>query len=470
MNAACCLLIGALTLGQPTSRSEWQLAPQLAPGLELVYSGSYTEETLIPNVQFQRQYRLETLVFVLDAGAHRWNVAFMTALTLRQPQADGKDAKPASVRLELGQVDSQGKLHHVSAGALVPPLDGPPLIEAGCFVETPRLRLAKGSAWEINEADRPPRGWQVHGLEAAAGVTCIKLVGQQQSPDWDRPRADQAAWRRRDTVWLHPKLGVAQRVERVIERREPARREPTSRLTVQYELQSPFTYPGRLADDRKQEILSARRLTDDAAALLRQPAQYRPQLDALIRKVSLHLENQAPTPYRKALFHLAGRLDSARRGDTPPEPVEQEVSPPTAVGLGQRVPDFVVSDITGQKSARLSRMLGRPVFVVFYNPGTELGRDVMVFARDLAHKHGDGVAVLAMAVGAGAEAALAQQRDLRLPFAIHDGRGMRLTFGVEVTPRLVLLDDEGIVRSAHTGWGPHVPGEIAEELERLLRK
>ena len=57
MNTACCLLMGALTLGQTTSRSEWQLAPQLAPGLELVYEGTYTEETLIPNVQFQRQYR-----------------------------------------------------------------------------------------------------------------------------------------------------------------------------------------------------------------------------------------------------------------------------------------------------------------------------------------------------------------------------------------------------------------------------
>lgn len=468
MNAASCLLISALALGQPTSRSEWQLAPQLASGLELVYAGAYTEETLIPNVQFQRHYHLDALVLVLDPSGRAWDVAFMTTLTARSAE-ENKANKPSSVRLEVGQVDSQGKLVGANARKLLAPLDGPPLLEAGCFIDAPRLRLTKNSTWEVNEADRPPRSWQVVGLDTAAGVTCLKVVGKQQSRDWDQPRADQTGWRRRDTVWINPQLGVAEKVERVIERRAPARTEPTHRLTVQYQLKSHLRYPGRLYEDRKQEILNALRLQEDAAALLRQPAQHRTQLESLIKKVSLQLDNQPPTPYRKALFHLAGRLESARHGDTAPEPVAQgNVPPPAAVGVGQRVPDFVVSEIAGSKSARLSKMLGRPILVVFYNPSTDIGREVMMFARGMAQQHG--VAVMAMAVGVSAETALKQQRELQLPFAILDGGGMRLTFAVEATPRLVLLDHDGILRSAHTGWGPQVPREIQEELARLRKR
>jgi peroxiredoxin len=470
MNIACSFLVSALTLAQPTSRSEWQLAPQLSAGLELVYAGSYTDEKLIPNVRYQQQYRLQTYVFVLDAAGRQWDVAFMTVLSPQAPPGEQKGVKPASVRLELGQVDAQGKLAAAPAAAWLVRLDGPPLLETGCLVELPRTPLVKHSIWEVNEADRPPRTWEVVGLEAAAGVTCVKIVGQQQSTDWDRPRGDQSAWRRRDTVWIHPKLGVAQRVERVIEHRDPLRRDPTRRLVVSYELESPFRYPGRLFEDRKLEITGARKLHEDATALLRQPALYRPQLDTLIKKVSLHLENQAPTPYRKAVFHLAHRLESARRGDTAPAPAVEEVRAHVPVAVGQRVNDFVVSDITGQKSARLSRLTGRPVLVVFYNPSTDIGKDVMLFARGLMQRHGDHVAVMAMAVGVPADLALKQQRELQLPFAILDGKGMQVTFGVQTTPRLVLLDGDGVVRTAHTGWGSHVSREIQDELASCLLK
>jgi peroxiredoxin len=472
MKTACCILISALTVGQPTSRSEWQLAPQFVRGLELVYAGSYTEESLVPNVHFHREYRLESLLFVLEPTGRHWDVAFMTALSPMTAPSQGKDTKPSSVRLEIGRVDLQGKLVGPQAPHLLIPIAGPPLLETGCLVEGPAMRLNKDSMWEVSEGERPSRLWQVLGLEAVNGVTCIKIIGEQQSVDWDRPRADNTAWRRREMVWIHPQLGVAQRVERVIERRDPARRDPTYRSKVQYDLESQLRYPGRLYDDRKQEILNAKRLHEDAVVLLRQPAQHRPQLESLLKKVTLHLDNQAPTPYRKAVFHLASRLDSARRGETPPELVPQEYVEPVvaAVGLGQRVPDFVVSEVTGKTSTRLARLLGRPVLVVFYNPATEPGRDAMLFARSLVHKHGDRIAVLAMAANSDPDTALKQKQDLELPFPVHDGRGMRLTFGVEATPRLVLLDGDGIIRSAHTGWGAHVPGEIQDELRRWLPK
>src|SRR5262249_11428664 len=81
-----------------------------------------------------------------------------------------------------------------------------------------------------------------------------------------------AAWRRQDTVWMAPRLGIAYRVERVLERREPASQNVTHRSVLRYELENPLPYPGQLYEDRKQEILQARNFFDAAAPLLRQPA------------------------------------------------------------------------------------------------------------------------------------------------------------------------------------------------------
>jgi hypothetical protein len=57
---------------------------------------------------------------------------------------------------------------------------------------------------------------------------------------------------------------------------------------------------------------------------------------------------------------------------------------------------------------------------------------------------------------------------MRLPFPILAGKGLHLTFAVDATPRLVLLDAEGIVRLALTGWGHQVPQEVLAELQRWL--
>lgn len=474
MKTSFLLLACACSLGQPTSRSEWQLTPQLAPGQELVYTGTYTEESLVPNVHFHRQYRLETLIFVFEAAARQWDVAVMTTLSERvmRPEPGAKEAKPASVRLDLAKLDAQGRLRDAKGATPLVSLSGPPTLEAGCFVEVPGTRLAKNSQWEVNEDSRPPRSWQVAGIETVNGVTCVKLVGQQQSLDWDRPRGDQAAWRRRDVVWMSPQLGVAQKVERTIERRDPLRRDPTERSIVQYELTSPFRYPGRLFEDRKQEILKAKKFNDEATALLQQPIPNRPQLDGLIKKVSVHLEYQAPTPYRKAIVHLASRLDDVKNGKTTPNPVVADNPPPmTAVGLGQRVPDFVVKAFTGQEeSVRLSRMLGRPVLVFFYAPTGATGREVVEYAKTLAQQHGDKLAIMPMAVTNDAKLVRQQHQDMLLPFAILDGRAMHLTFAVDATPRIVLLDADGIVCYAHTGWGAQVSRELQDELRLRLRK
>src|SRR5690242_14378040 len=113
MAISICLLACALTTGQVLERGDWQLAPRLARGLELTYAGTCTEESLIPKVQFQRQYRLQTTLFVLDATKKHADVAIMTSLGLRD-QRDGvvtaSHSSAGSVRLEVARVDPQGRV------------------------------------------------------------------------------------------------------------------------------------------------------------------------------------------------------------------------------------------------------------------------------------------------------------------------------------------------------------------------
>src|SRR5262249_30327111 len=155
-----------------------------------------------------------------------------------------------------------------------------------------------------------------------------------------------------------------------------------------------------------------------------------------------------------------------RKGQAPVEVVPEEILQPVpAVRVGQRAPDFVVSELSGAQATCLHQLLGRPVLIFFYNPGTETGTDVLRFACGVHDRYRNRVAVVAMAASQDVNLVRRQHQEMRLPFPILDGQGLRLTFGVDVTPRLVLLDADGVVRGTYTGWGDHVPREILAELQ-----
>ena len=190
----------------------------------------------------------------------------------------------------------------------------------------------------------------------------------------------------------------------------------------------------------------------------------------MLHKIALHLESQAPTPYREAILALRHDLEGARRGELPHSIASEDTSATATVAIGQRVPDFLVADLTGKESVRLTRLLGRPVFLFFYNPVTENGKEVLRFAQALHQRHGDKLSIMAMVVGTNSDAARKQHADWRLPFPVLDGNGLHQTFAVDATPRLVVLDREGMLRYATTGWGTQTPREVSEELARALTR
>jgi peroxiredoxin len=446
--------------------------PRLSRAMELLYRGAFTEESTSSGVQFSRAYRLENRVLVLETTPRGAEVAFLTSLRMRNAPGAHGDESPASVRLEIAHVDPQGRVIAEKGTSLAIPLEGPPPVECGAFVEMPRHRPRAGQPWDVSEDDRPARTWQLAGTETVNGTSCLKLVGVQQSDDWDRPRADRTAWRRQDTVWLSPRLGVAYRVEREVLRRQPARDEPHHRALLRYELDYNLPYTRQLFDDCLDEIYKSRSFLETAAPWLANPGRYGPQLEAHLARINYYLDNHpAHTPYREAVLQVKRRVEVARRGESPPAPPPEESALPAAravAALGEVAPDFLASDFTSKQGARLNARRGKPVLLVFYSPTSLQAEALLRFAQEQADLHRGEVAVLGLAMADDAARILRQRDALQLTFPLLDGTGLRTGYEVKETPKVMVLDANGIVCGSWVGWGQEVPGAVAAELKRCL--
>jgi peroxiredoxin len=340
------------------------------------------------------------------------------------------------------------------------------------FIEVPRSRGSIGQTWDVDEVNRTARSWQIAGSESINGTTCVRLVGVQQSADWDHPRADSTAWRRKDTVWLVPRGGYAFRIERVIERRAPARREVSQKSVTRYELESGLQYPGQMGSDRQREITLARTLAETLTPLLPNAGKVGPKpFEAVLSRLTYHYDHVPPTPYRAVLQQLQARAEAGRRGESPPPIVAEDHGPVTpVVALGRPAPDFLVKDLTTTESTSLHRWLGHPILLVFYNPTAQTAEDVLHFAQSVCTAHAQHVTVLGLAVTDDTARTLKQRADMHLEFPILAGNGLRLSYALDTTPKLVVIDGAGMVRCSLVGWGPETAATITDELLRWIPK
>jgi peroxiredoxin len=138
--------------------------------------------------------------------------------------------------------------------------------------------------------------------------------------------------------------------------------------------------------------------------------------------------------------------------------------------LGQPAPDFVAPDFTGRESARLRRFQGRPVLMIFYSPASPTTDELLQFAQIVHDRFHDQVAVVGLAMSDDAERVRRQHADLKLSFPILNGKGLRISYAVEATPRIMVLDDAGVVRGIYVGWGRETPEEVMAEVRRWLGK
>jgi peroxiredoxin len=455
-----------------TGAGDWLIAPRLLRSQELVYRGSFSESTDSLGIHFSRAYRMDLRLFVLDVTPKGTEVTFLTTWRVRDLQpnqiAQGIDQPPNSVRLEVAQVDPLARLVPPTGVRLQVPLDALPTLECGVFIEAPDHKLNLNEIWETTEEGRPPMVWRVLGTEQANGTTCVKLLGVQQSTDWDKPRADRTSWRRVDTVWMSSRLGVAVRVERVIERREPARQEVTQKSTLRYDLESSLQFPGNLADDRRQEISRARAFAESAAPLLATPTKVAAQLNALNNKINFALDNSPATPYRDAILQVRRRVEAARRGEVVAPLAEDTVARSPVANLGELAPDFVAPDLVTHESARLQHWRGKPILLVFFHPASVNANELLRFSQQLTTTYPTQMTVIGMSMVEDTDKVLKQRSDLGLTFPLLKGNGLRASYALEATPKMVLIDPNGFVRAAWTGWGAETPAEVLQEVRRWL--
>ncbi len=415
-----------------------------------------------------RTQKLEHRVFVLDATADGADVAFFTLIKEQHARtvADSEKNAPVSVRLELARVNPRGHVKSESGTVLTSSLEGTASIETSMFVEFARANIRPNDGWEVLENGRPPRAWKVVGADAVNGTTCIKVVGIQQSDDWDAPRGDRSAWRRLDTIWLAPNLGVALRVERVMEHREAARQDPSIRAVTEFTLENRMAY-GQLAEDRRREIMLVHHLSEKMKPHLKAPEKANAKVfDELLSRIAQHNEKHPATPYRQAVHNIRHRIEAVRRGDAVPVSYDEEtVTPTQVIGLGQAAPDFVTTDLGKRESVRLRKLLGQPIVMVFYHPTSKNAVDILKFAQRIADTHRQ-VTVLGLAVSDDVETVLKQRDALKLTFPLASGLGLKLTYAVDGTPKFVVLDPNGVVRGAYVGWGRELPDLVTTELAR----
>jgi peroxiredoxin len=241
---------------------------------------------------------------------------------------------------------------------------------------------------------------------------------------------------------------------------------------VHYELESSLQYPGQLSEERRQEIARARSFAESVTPLLPTPTRYGPQLDAALNRINFYMEHSAPTPYRDAIQQVKRQIEAAKRGETPPAAQNESAETPSVVTLGQPAPDFVASDMvtTNAPSHRLHNWLGKPVLLVFYSPASPTADELLRFARDVHTRFNGGVVVVGLSVSDDLRTVRRQQVQVGVDFPILHGNGLRISYAVETTPKMVLVDGTGVVRGSYVGWGRETPGEVLSDLRQWRQR
>jgi len=461
------LFLGSVVrgLGQRGDGTEWQIVPRWTRGQELIYHGTIREQSAGGGVQFNNAWKLEARAFVLDMHNVDAQVAFLTRLTAQRPtSADKRDPQSdAALRLDIADVDGLGRIAAPQAAVPAMAVDGPTAWEWGFVVPSPPGAIAIGKSWNVQEPGQPLCKYRLDGEEIIGSTTCLRVIMDQQSDDWSQPRADSTAWRRRDTLWVMPRLGIAYRVKREVQRREPAHRDPTYLLVTEYDMDSSLEYKGNFFEERRREVLEIKQLEEARRALVAQQ-QNAKAFEALLARIDLYMQKTSPTPFRDALLRVRDRVAANQRGERETPEAPSLITPRLTVG--RPAPDFVIQDFDRQNTLPLRAWRGKPLLMVFYQPGGGTASLVLRFAQHLADLHQD-LRVVGFSTNDDVVTLRRVSSELSLTFPTLPGKSLLQSYEVVATPRIVLLDADGVVRGKHLGWGPEVAPTLEEELKKI---
>jgi len=129
---------------------------------------------------------------------------------------------------------------------------------------------------------------------------------------------------------------------------------------------------------------------------------------------------------------------------------DSETPPPFGTELGNRAPDFSLANVRTGETQSLSDFRGYVVLLEFWRSTCSACRSSMLAVEQLRAKYADdGVIVVLVSQDVTAEEARALLDDQGYDefIAVHDVAGAaRELYGVELIPRLFIIDRQGIVR------------------------
>ncbi len=486
MSLSAWMLSGLLIGASPTTPADGAPVLKLDKGLEITWRGTFSEALLRPNVRAFRAYEVEARIFVLDAAEQSADVALFTSIKLK-PDVKITPEPPPIVRLELLRID------HWAAPSLLPadslaqipakrqpiplppmPLEGLPTLNNALFVPLPEGKPRSGLTWDVAEDKRPALKFRLEGIESIRGARAWKTVAIQQTDDWDALKIERPAWRRGESIWISAQYGWCARVERVIEKRDPQSGEIGFRSKLLLEQVGRMTYPGRLGDDRRDEISAALQFIADYDRLVADANRSGTDaFDRLLRQIDHHISYHFTGDtliYREPIMWIKRKAEAAKRGQIPPAALPPETGE-AAVGLtvNRTAPDVTAIDLTNNESIRLSKLRGRPVVLLYYQPGSaRTAEPVLRLAQSLYTQHSAKASILPLAIGT-SDAAIQQRNDLKLTLHVLAGRDTYRTHGIESTPTFAIIDDRGVVKRVIAGWSDENAEAVRLELQKWMK-
>jgi peroxiredoxin len=471
------LVITGFLIGAPPPEG-----PRLEKGLEVRWTGTFSEASFRPGVRASRTYDVDTRLFVLDAGEDGAEAILFTRV-FQKPDRKSSEPPTGVVRLDMVHINPRGLVQLLPSPAdpdnpepkrrpwpLVQ-LQGLPTQEAGMFFEFPDKPLKTGSTWAREESGRPSVAWKSPDVDGFRGYPALKVIAEQKTSGYYSDRIRQPEWRRQDTLTVVPGKGYAARFERIIEKRDPDAEELSFRSVLTLEQVGRIVYPGRLYQERREEAVHAAAFTAMLDRLLASGGREGAKpFEQLARRVTSYLSDHGgndTVPYREAIVAVRKRAESAAKGNLPPvAPAEVKTTKAEPLSIGNAIADVPLAAITSSGTTKLSSYKGKCVLVTYFQPTASSAAGILKLADEL-HARKLGV-VLPLSIGDPADASKLHVQD-KLNVPIHDGTDIYKTHGLDATPVFIVVDGDGIIRHVARGWGAETAAAVTREFEKWAR-
>lgn len=442
----------------PLSTS-WQLQPKYLPGQEVVYDGRVHESRSINGVESVSDQRLTVRALVLEKNSR--GVAKLGCCTILK-RVSAVASKPGelddalSIDFEIIEVEPSGLAKWKSTG-----IDGSPAAreaieaELGFLVEFPEKGLKTGEKWTIRPEGEPVVAASVVGPESIIGTRCVAVRLQQESQNWANPDNLVPAWRLETNVWVDDKSKAVFQLERTYETRRPGGESVVRR--VSYRQASNVRYHGNILQQQTSDfrtVYNAFERLRSAVALTR-PAERMRELASVRRDLKAAMQQLYSTPHRAAIERIDQMAEAAESKDEMEDGAIVLAGRREAV-VGTAAPSFALRRLDTGETVTRKTTKGKSIVMVFIEPDNDLSVRALQTVLDVVGEGEGSPLVFAICEDADETHHARLRESVPGPYVLCAGQGADGAYGIDGSPHVVFIDQNGILRINQVGFGPEL--------------